>query len=478
MKLLFYIFLFLPVLGLAQSFEGLNESQIEMSHDGFFSSRSSTEYNLYSENYIAEGLNDGYHVIMYDGYRKKMEGHIKNGKMQGQWILYSPNCQNFILAEYDSGIQNGIYEKYTVYFNDTMLVFRGKFKNGIPVGNFHGFKWDGELYLQWHFSDGIISDTTISYTEYYNSDSTSLLPKHWQFYDSLGHETKEIYFEYDSSGNLIEEFVYDEQPYKREVYIDSSRQKHTDYWDNGNWREVGTYYMNKRDGLFIFYYKNGNMQAEISYKNGEVFGTSRYYDTEENLIRISYIDSLMSYDIFKGDTVNLTDSLGLKQGKWVDIVQRPWFFNYNESKNIFQNTEYSIQNTKYYCNNRPCGTWQINNSWKFSYYYSYRSTLSDTYEWQKDSYAKLSMMYDNTIVETGNISENILEFGHWQFFNSENGKLTFEGDYFYGRKVGIWNVYNKREKIEAEVNFDKCKNIDEYNDLHKLYKFPRWSNEF
>ena len=53
-----------------------------------------------------------------------------------------------------------------------------------------------------------------------------------------------------------------------------------------------------KNGIYKFYHENEVLKAEISYKHGEPFGISKYYDTKGNLIKLSYIDNLMSYDIF------------------------------------------------------------------------------------------------------------------------------------------------------------------------------------
>ena len=135
--------------------------------------------------------------------------------------------------------------------------------------------------------------------------------------------------------------------------------------------------------------------------------------------------------------------------------------------------DYKITKEKYYCNDVPSGTWLDNQEFTF---YSWRNGCNRNYielKWQEDTIAIYSKFCDEALVESGEITEDEMEFGHWKFYNKDSGKIMSEGDYYYGRKVGIWKIYNKRGKVKAEVSFDECKSYLDYIMLNHKYDFPR-----
>ena len=55
------------------------------------------------------------------------------------------------------------------------------------------------------------------------------------------------------------------------------------YYPNGNLESEGNYKDDKLEGLKKVYYENGNLQAEINYKNGKAEGLARAYYENGNL---------------------------------------------------------------------------------------------------------------------------------------------------------------------------------------------------
>jgi len=58
------------------------------------------------------------------------------------------------------------------------------------------------------------------------------------------------------------------------------------YYDNGNYKEVGNYEQNKVAGSIKKYYQNGKLKAEGTYKDWRIrIGEWKYYDESGNLSR-------------------------------------------------------------------------------------------------------------------------------------------------------------------------------------------------
>ncbi len=58
------------------------------------------------------------------------------------------------------------------------------------------------------------------------------------------------------------------------------------YYDNGNYREIGNYDQNKVTGPIKKYYRNGVLQAAGNYKDWRIrIGEWKYYDEQGNLVK-------------------------------------------------------------------------------------------------------------------------------------------------------------------------------------------------
>ena len=50
----------------------------------------------------------------------------------------------------------------------------------------------------------------------------------------------------------------------------SKKEKHIEYWPNGQKKEEGTYKDGKKDGLWTYWYENGRKRSEGTFKDGEL----------------------------------------------------------------------------------------------------------------------------------------------------------------------------------------------------------------
>ena len=97
---------------------------------------------------------------------------------------------------------------------------------------------------------------------------------------------------YDSTNQIVKEKYY--------ILKDDSALVHGEYKMFGLSGEVlieGNYDTGKRQGLFVNYYPNGNLQRETIYKDGIREGTTKVYDQDGSLIQ----EAVFQNDTLSGD---------------------------------------------------------------------------------------------------------------------------------------------------------------------------------
>lgn len=173
------------------------------------------------------------------------------------------------------------------------------------------------------------------------------------------------------------------------------------------------------------------------------------------LVCISFGATAQDFEIYKGDTINLTDKQGRKQGKWI-------IFNSEQSRIIEQG---------YYEDNRKQGLWKK--------YYANGNLQSEITYQNGSPKGKTKIYYRN-----GNLSEEgYWEDDHWRgeyrFYHkngqeayiwhyNEDGKRTGTQKYFYadgslkvegtwddGKKDGVIKKYYDNGTLKSQIAYNK-----------------------
>ena len=66
---------------------------------------------------------------------------------------------------------------------------------------------------------------------------------------------------------------------------------YTMYYDNGNVKEEGQYYNNKKTGTWYEYNRNGKLRAVAHFTNDKREGKWKFYDLDSNMITYVYYDN-------------------------------------------------------------------------------------------------------------------------------------------------------------------------------------------
>ncbi len=184
-----------------------------------------------------------------------------------------------------------------------------------------------------------------------------------------------------------------------------------------------------KEGEAIFYHPNGLWKAKLFFSNNKEIDKSFYFNDEGKLIRQKILNSNGSvYNIFKNDTVNILDSIGRKQGKWLEF-------------NIYSCSEspYQIQ---YFKDNNPVGEWLT--------FYNKYNTISERLSWINPNHANQkyysysgTLLMEGEIIDTANIY--YARVGNWKFYD-EKGRIEKDGNFVLGQRDGRWILYNRRGK--------------------------------
>lgn len=162
-----------------------------------------------------------------------------------------------------------------------------------------------------------------------------------------------------------------------------------------------------------------------------------------------------TFDIYKGDTINLTDPAGLKQGHWI----------------VFNPSKTQIIEEGKYLNNKKEGIWK-------KYYENGKVKHELTYKANKpDGYAKF--YYETGIVSEEGLWRNNKWVGEYKFF-FENGNLSYEWNYNdQGKRSGQQKYYHSNGKLMIEGDWQEGKEsgiIKEYDNTGKLIAEKNFSN--
>ncbi len=423
-----------------------------------------------------ENLADGYHVFRYPNGAISSEGIIKNGKPEGLWKSYyvtgvkksEGKRSNFMLDSiwvfYDQtgdtiekinylfGKKNGYYYKYKkdvvegVYLWSTEL--------------FAGDKKEGTAYI--YFPDGRIQQTIV-----YNNGKKEGLSK-----------------EYDKEGNVITLLEYN-----NDFLISRERINRTD--NNG-----------KRQGEWNEFYPNGTIKTERTFKDDQLHGYYKEYDTQGRLTltmlydngsivksrvedepdievvnRYSQDGKLVYSGPFRNDvpvgihreyggdgrvtnafiyndnglllSEGIVDEAGNSNGKWKDYyskgnIKAEGQYKDNRRTGIwkFYSIDGNSEQTGSYNNNRPDGIWK--------WYYSNGSLLREEeyFQGERDG-SYIEYAETGEVIAQGNYADGEKN-GQWLYKSGDN---TEEGKYIIGLKDGIWRSYYPGEKIKFKGNY-------------------------
>lgn len=371
---------------------------------------------------------DGPVTEYYSNGTVKMKGVYKAGKMEGEFLYYWPNGKlqskyNYVLSE-----SQGPFE---IYHDNGQLKQKGELKNGNIVGVFQTWYANGKKDEEHEYDEngkgnGIQKEYDEDGILMYESETRKDIIVNYKCYDKAGKIIKEAK---EDKGVL--EYVF--------------------YYPNGDKKGEGIMKKGKKDGLWKYYDRKGNLESEETFKNGKITENKNYFKNGQ----------LKNFTRYKGDVREglyeayyYTGTTYIKGWMNKDEQNGYWYYYYPDG---------TLEKILYYINGVQYGP-QIENA--------HNNIISMDYDCDIDGKSIKYTYYDTAGVKfeeinfsttTGEIVthhltnkevkfkgnyKNDLAHGQFSWF-FYTGKLSTEGKYYSGQKTGIWKWYTFEGKVET-----------------------------
>ena len=358
-----------------------------------------------------DNLMNGDYISYYENGEINSQGKYKDGIQIGDWVYYNKYGEKTEEMFYDEkGKKTGIYKQYDI---DGILFNEIDYKNGNPIA-YHFFDKNGAVLKDVKKSKGSFIYEGF-YADGVNSSKGNYLLEDgkdgkWEYFDINGNLHSVEYF---SKGKLVgdETFYFTDGKLKTEMSYknDSLSGYYVDYYSNGNINFQGWYENDNRTGEWNYYYSDTTLKETYYFINGKLNGKQYYYSpkgklymTQEyhlgDILNTTFYDTLENvYQVLNEDTAS--ENLVLKQFFPNGNIKKETSYKYGVAHgpftNYFQNG--TVQSTGQYINDKREGVWK--------WYYP-------------------------------------------------DGKLSYEGTYYQNEKHGEWKNYDDDGKLDNKKNFE------------------------
>lgn len=310
--------------------------------------------------YDHEGRPHGKWISFHDNGNIKEEYSYKFGELDGYYKKYDRNGQLISIEKYINGVliedtdELVVYEIRRDFYDDGQLKTEGRYRRGVP--------------------DGLRKE--------YNPDGTMRIA-----YDM-------------DMGRIGGAGILDEQGNKKGLW--------RTFYPEGGLMTEGEYLNGIRNGEWIFYFPNGNIEQRGFYnQNGKEHGEWRWFYPNRSLRRIeNFINGLRN-----GEMIEYSIS-----GK---IIARGNFLDDEEDGNWFYQED-GYRQEGYYVNGERDGEWK--------HYFP-----------------------DNTLSFVGSFIDGYPDGRHIHY--NPNGSVRLAGNYIMGIRHGVWRRYTEEGELMITVEY-------------------------
>lgn len=307
--------------------------------------------NISSEGWLINGKPDGYWKTYHDNGLLKSEGNRRNFLLDSLWKFYDETGSLTLEINYREGKKDG---NRITHLKDELIV--ETFENDIKNGPTKHYDKQGKLLKNIPFVKGLEEGLALHY---------------------------------DTTGNIIELTTY-----KRGYIIGRERINRKDA-------------EGKPTGLWKWFFTDGKLQQEGSFKNGLKNGIFKTYDKTGNLSKIEkYIDDV------KQESAEEVARLELR-------------------RDYFPDGKVKVEAT-------------------------YRQGVAEGIRREFDEQGQVVQSYTfskGVLIGQGIVSNEGLRHGQWKEFYP-NGKVRAEGTYTQGKRTGDWLFYYPQGSLEQQGSFN------------------------
>lgn len=328
-------------------------------------------------------------------------GFMRNNKPDGYWISFHPNGVKASEGNRVNYLLDGKWIFYDTLGNISNIT---EYKNGFKNGSSLNFI-DGVLIDSCFYSDDLIYGKKFYYED-------NFIRKIIEYKDGL---EDGLGFEFDEKGELSKLLYYKKGILFKELKVN---QKNSDGLLNG---------------IFVQLHDNNTIKVEGFYKNGKKNGMFKYYSKSGELIR---------YEIWENDI--LMDNV--KSSNLLTNKVEYFTGTFNKKKSGF-----------YVFDSIPVGRhdfFDTNGDLLKSEIYDYNGRImaEGLFDSNGKRYGKWIEYYENGKIKSIGHYNGDLPDGHWRYY-FEDGSLAEEGVYRKGLIEGVWKYYCINQQIRKISNF-------------------------
>lgn len=178
------------------------------------------------------------------------------------------------------------------------------------------------------------------------------------------------------------------------------------------------------------------------------------------LIVFSKIAFAQTFELVGNDTINLMDSLGKKQGKWIvtnKMIHKPCYADDQKvEEGVYLDSKKTGIWTEYYCNNNLKSkiTYDNNRPNGYAIMYHENGKIKEEGLWKNNRWVgDYKLYYENGQVQQAFKFNTIGKRAGDQKYYWENGQTMIEGSWEDGKESGILREYYENGDLKSEKNF-------------------------
>lgn len=298
----------------------------------------STKGILLEEYTYANNLKEGLARYYYPTGELWKEVNFKNNKEEGKAFEFEKDGRIITLMTYRNGYlyaqekinrynsegrKSGNWQEY---YPNTRVKEEGNWTNGLRNGIFKFYKKNGDLDRVEKYEEGeLVKDDAeaalLDIRKEYNEDGS--VKSVGAYKDGKKHGT---FREFDAKGNIVGAFIYDNETKSGEGLLDTLGRKQglwKWFYPDGSVRSQGTYKDGKKDGEWTYFFTTGKAEQKGTYKDDVYIGNWKWFfadgrvHREEQYRKGREEGHFVEYDslgnvLTEGDYID-----GLKTGKWI-----------------------------------------------------------------------------------------------------------------------------------------------------------------
>lgn len=210
--------------------------------------------SLIAQNRDKNQLNDkgqktGYWLALDDDGNKKYEGNFMNGHPVDSLKRYYPDGTLKAIMVYD---KSGITVNAELFDEEGRIRAKGNYLNKRKDGKWSFYGSKNNLMIEIEYKDDLLNGHGIRY--FANGD----IMERTNWINGIFHGIQQVYLE---GGIKSSEFFYKMGKLNGLYFI---------YYPDGKKAMTGEYLLNKKEGDWIYYLRNGNIDYTLNYNKGEL----------------------------------------------------------------------------------------------------------------------------------------------------------------------------------------------------------------